>query len=460
VGELVQATGGELVRGDTGARVRSFSIDTRSLERESAFFALEGTHTDGHGFLDRAAERGAVAAVIVREPEEGQAAPPALIRVADVEAALTACGMLARSKVPGAKWIAVTGSNGKTTTKELMAEGLSASFRVHRTPGNYNNHLGVPLTLLACPTDAEVVVVELAMSASGEIAVLAALTKPDVGLVTNVRAAHMRSFATLDDIAAAKGELFALLPDDATAVVNLDDSHVRVQAARHAGPRYTFGQHAEADVRMEELRNCFVPGAAFRFSHEGRSRTVRLRIGGAHAAFDALAALAGVIAVGGDVDGAIEKMQRLEASPGRGKVHRLAGNMLLIDDSYNSSPSALASVLETMRLSEPEGRKVLVMGDMLELGPLETALHQEAGRRAATAGVQLLITIGPLARGADEAARRAGVPEVHHHADSVVAAESVAEFLKPGDLIVVKGSRGVHTERVVQALTKQLEEVH
>ena len=171
---------------------------------------------------------------------------------------------------------------------------------------------------------------------------------------------------------------------------------------------------------------------------------------------NALTALAGVVAAQGDLDAATERIQRIEAGPGRGKIHRLDRGMLLIDDSYNSSPGALASVLETVRLSQPGGRKVLVLGDMLELGPMQDALHREAGKRVAAAGAELFIGVGALSRAATEAARRAGVPEVHHHADSAKAAESVGEFLRDGDLIVVKGSRAMRMERVVEALLAQV----
>jgi UDP-N-acetylmuramoyl-tripeptide--D-alanyl-D-alanine ligase len=450
--ELAEATGGSLLKGDPQSRVGSYAIDTRQLEKGGAFFALAGTKTDGHEFLDHATERGAAAAVVQQEPVDGTTAPPALIKVEDTVDALGRCGSWVRKRLKNTKWIAVTGSNGKTTTKELLAEGLSASRRVHRTPGNFNNHLGVPLTLLHCPTDTEFAVVEMGMNRPGEIATLTGMAKPDIALVTNVRAAHLEFFGSLDDIAAAKGELFALLAEDAVAVVNLDDAHVRVQAARHPGPRVTFGQHQGADLRLEEMENRFIPGTAFTYRHRDQSHRMQLRMGGAHSAFNALAALAAITAVGEELGPAAERMEQLEAGPGRGKVHLLPREMILIDDSYNCSPAALASVLETLRLCEPPGRKVMVMGDMLELGRIESALHREAGKRAAASGVQLLVAVGPLSRVTAETARRAGVPEVHHHADSTKAAESITEFLKDGDLIVVKGSRGMRMERVVEAL--------
>jgi UDP-N-acetylmuramoyl-tripeptide--D-alanyl-D-alanine ligase len=455
---LVQVTGGKLLRGEPETKVRSFVIDTRRLERGGVFFALHGERTDGHLFLGDAAQRGAAAAVVQRDVEGDGPLPDALIRVDDVEAALGRCGHDVRRSLGAKTWIAVTGSNGKTTTKDLIAEGLGAGRRVHRTPGNLNNHLGVPLSLLSCPEGVEAVVLELGMSGYGEIARLTEMTDPDVGLVTNVRAAHLEAFESLDDIAAAKGEMFAVMRQDATSVVNLDDPLVRVQAARHAGPRTTFGQHHDADLKLEELHSRFFPGTTMSLRYQGRSHRVQLKIGGAHSAFNALAAAAVVVAAGGELEPALERIERFEAGSGRGRVHFLSRGMVLVDDSYNSSPAALASVLETLRVSEPTGRRVLVMGDMLELGRMEGALHREAGKRAASAGVKLLFAVGALSRAAAESARRAGVPEVHHHADSAKAAESVAEYLEDGDLIVVKGSRGMTMERVVQALLAELGE--
>lgn len=452
LGQLVEATGGTLLRGKPETRLSSFVIDTRVVKTGGAFFALGGTRTDGHRFLRDAVRGGAAAAVISSDLAEDAAAPPGLIRVADTAVALASCGRWLRKRLTSARWYGVTGSTGKTTTKELLAEGLSAFGKVHRNQGNLNNHLGVPLTLLACPADADAVVVELAMSAAGEIAMLAQMTDPDVGIVTNVRAVHLEYFSSLDDIAAAKGELFAVLREESVSVVNLDDPHVRVQSTRHAGRRVTFGRHPEADLRLEEVVNRFVPGAALALRHGGTLYKLQLRLGGAHAAFNALAALAAVASAGFELEPAIRKMEQLEPSAGRGRVTQLTGARMLVDDSYNSSPAALASVLETLKLSQPTGRRVLVMGDMLELGPVEGALHREAGKRAAAAGVQVLLTVGTLSRQCAESARRAGVPEVHQYPDSTQCAAAIAGFLREGDLIVVKGSRGMSMEKVVDAL--------
>ncbi len=451
VSEIVKASAGKLLRGRDDQTVDSFSIDTRSLSPGALFFALKGARTDGHNYLADALRVKAAAAMVQNEPAADRKAPEILILVDDVEKALLDCGALARKKCK-ARFIAVTGSTGKTTTKELIAEGLSAGHKVHRTERSLNNHLGVPLTLLACPEDAEFAVMELGMSAPGEIAALAAVVRPEIGLVTNVCPAHLEFFETIDDIAAAKGELFAALPDDGTAVVNMDDAQVRVQAARHAGSRVTFGRSGACDLRIESIVDRFVPGAALKLRHGDNTYRVELALGGAHNARNALAALATVVAAGEDLEKAARAMEKVEPGPGRGRRHHLARDVVVVDDSYNSSPEALAAVLETTRHSETTGRKILVMGDMLELGRREAGFHREAGRKAARAGVQILIGVGPKAKLALETARVAGVPETRQAKDAATAADILPALVRPGDLVVIKGSRRVGLERVVNAL--------
>ena len=459
VGDVVDATGGQLVRGDAEATVTSFDIDTRALRPGSAFFALPGERTDGHRFLPQAHRAGAVLAVVQEDVPDGSDLPPAIIRVRDTTEALTRCGAAARERTGHVQLLGLTGSTGKTTTKDLAAAGLATGARVHRTTGNRNNHLGVPLTLLACPDDAEMAVVEMGMSAPGEIALLTRLARPDVGMITNVRPAHMESFENLDAIAAAKGELFAGLADDAVAVVNADDPNTRVQALRHVGSQWTFGTAADADVRLEEFKGGFIPGARLTFRHDGRSRTVQLRLGGEHAAWNALAAITAVISLGGDPDAAAGAMEAIEPGPGRGRVLRLDGDIALIDDSYNSSPAALRTVLEALRETPCRGRRMLVMGDMLELGRAALAYHQEAGRVAAANGVTWLLGVGPLTLAALETARNAGVRDVYHRKDTTAAAALLVERLQPGDVVVIKGSRGVGLDRLVRTVQDRRGEV-
>jgi UDP-N-acetylmuramoyl-tripeptide--D-alanyl-D-alanine ligase len=457
VGELLQATGGTLLSGDPSLSVRSYAIDTRKLAAGGAFFALAGTKVDGHAFVGDAARAGALLAIVASPPSGSGPFPAAMIQVDDVAAALARCGAYARQRIRG-KVVVITGSAGKTTTKEFVAAGLGASAKVHRTMGNLNNELGLPLSLLSCPDDAEAAVFEIGMNGPGQIAFLARLADPDVALVTNVLPAHLEFFNSIDDIAAAKGELFAVLRESATSVVNLDDINVRVQATRHAGPRVTFGRAESADLRLEAIEDRFVPGASLRFSHAGRSHSISLRIGGAHAALDALAAAATIVACGVPLGPALTAIARTEPAPGRGRMTYLPEGVIVVDDTYNSNPEALASVLATLDASPAPGRRVLVMGDMLELGPRSIAFHQEAGALAAQSKVALLVGVGPLARHAVESARRAGI-ETHSADNAAQAAQTVPGLLRPDDLVVIKGSRGVRLELVVDALITRRGEV-
>ena len=457
VAELLQATGGTLLSGNPSLSVTSYAIDTRKLAAGGAFFALPGTKVDGHAFVGDAARAGALLAVVARAPSGGGPFPAAMIQVDEVAAALARCGAYARQRIRG-KVVAITGSAGKTTTKEFVAAGLGASAKVHRTTGNLNNELGLPLSLLSCPDDAEVAVFEIGMNGPGQIAFLARLADPDVALVTNVLPAHLEFFDSIDDIAAAKGELFAVLRESATSVVNLDDANVRVQATRHAGPRVSFGRAESADLRLEAIENRFVPGASLRFSHAGHSHSISLRIGGAHAALDALAAAATIVACGVALGPALTAIAGTEPAPGRGRMTRLPDGIVVVDDTYNSNPEALASVLATLDASPAPSRRVLVMGDMLELGPRSVAFHQEAGTLAAQSKVALLVGVGPLARHAVEAARRAGI-EAHAVDNAAQAAQTVPGLTRPGDLVVIKGSRGVKLELVVEALVARRGEV-
>jgi UDP-N-acetylmuramoyl-tripeptide--D-alanyl-D-alanine ligase len=460
IDQILQATGGVLLRGDKETRITSFEIDTRRLEEGGLFFALKGENTDGHKFLSEALQQKAAAAVVTGEVGDVENAPVALIRVDDSRKALTACAAEARKSLVKPKFVAVTGSAGKTTTKDLIATGLAARHQVHKTAGNFNNDLGVPLSLLACPEEVDFAVIELAMSAPGEIAALTRLVQPHFGLVTNIHPAHLSAFNTLDDIAAAKGELFALLSTASTSVANLDDMHVRVQSMRHRGDRVTYGRAAAADVHLEHLENRFVPGAGLGIRIGDQRLDFNLQLSCGHSALNALAALAMVHAVGSAVGPAGEAIAKFEAGPGRGCRIDLDGGAVLVDDSYNSNPAAVNSILDTLRETDTEGRKILVLGDMLELGPQEEIFHKEAGRKAASAGVDLLITVGRLSRVTLEAARRGGVAETHQAPDAMEAARYLTDRIGQGDLIVVKGSRGIRLDRLVQELSNKKQEVN
>jgi len=241
-------------------------------------------------------------------------------------------------------------------------------------------------------------------------------------------------------------------------VVNYDDARIRVQAARHAGPRVTFGRAEGTDLTLGEITDRFVPGASLSFRHGGRGYEVPLKIGGAHAALNAFAAAAVLVACGAELGPALEAISAVEPAPGRGRLTRLHQDVVIVDDTYNSNPEALASVLGTLAASTPSGRRVLIMGDMLELGLESATFHRASGELVARSGVALLVGVGPMSRHAIEAARRAGV-EAHGADDAAAAARFIPSLVRPGDLVVVKGSRGMKLERVVDALLAHQGEV-
>ena len=344
------------------------------------FFALPGARVDGHAYVADAARAGAVVAIIARTPPGTGPFPPAMIRVDDVAAALARSGAFARQRIRG-KVIAITGSAGKTTTKEFVAAGLQASLSVHRTKGNLNNELGLPLSILSCPDDAEAAVFEMGMNGPGQIAFLARLADPDVGLVTNVLPVHLEFFDSVDDIAAAKGELFAVLREDATSVVNLDDDNVRVQAARHAGPRVTFGRADHADLKLLVDRGPLRPrrridlrarGAIAHARAQGRRRPCGPQRAGRGRGRRRLRPAARTRARGDR-----RRRGRAGARPADPASRE---DVVVVDDTYNSNPEALASVLGTLKASTPAGRRVLVMGDMLELRLALRRVPQGRGR--------------------------------------------------------------------------------
>lgn len=455
LGELTEAMHGRLVQGNPETVVSSYSIDTRDLEPGGLFFALKGEHTDGHHFLDAAARIQAKAAVIQTLPERSTDAPEALIQVDDVVYAMAEAAKLAREKLYEAEWVGLTGSAGKTTTKEFTAAILATSGRTHRTQGNLNNHLGVPLSVLAAPDDTERVVIEMGMSAPGEIAYLTDIIDPDVGLVTNVQPAHLEFFPDVEAIAAAKGELFACLREDAIGVVNWDDPRVRVQAYRHPGPQLRFGRHDSTDLKLVDLPHGFQASSTFTVQHEGTAYPVELTLGGAAAARNALAALAIGIALGIPLPDAIEALHSVQPGIGRGQRHALKKGVTLIDDAYNCSPGALQSVLESVSTNPVTGRKVFIFGDMLELGDAEKRFHVEAAKDFYDAGIDLLITVGHRARWAAEEAKRLGISTVESFKTSKEAMSSIVSFIQPNDFIIVKGSRGVRLDRIVQLLIEK-----
>jgi UDP-N-acetylmuramoyl-tripeptide--D-alanyl-D-alanine ligase len=453
--EASRATGGEITAGEGGTIFDRYAIDSRAVAGGELFFALKGPRHDAHDFLAEVFARGAAGVVVSRTV----AAPAgvAVLRVADTTEALQQLAAFVRRRDP-LHVAGITGSGGKTTTKEMTAAALATAWPTHRSSGNLNNTIGLPLSLLATPEGSRAAVLEMGMSTPGEMTRLAEIADPDVGVILNVSEAHRANFSSVREIARAKGELFRRLRSDATAVFNAADPLVRALGEAFAGPRLSFAVDGPADVTVDRITDDMVDGLTFMVRVRGYDpRPVRLAFYGRHNAANAAAALAVALAFEVNIPGAIRGIEALRAVVGRGVVERLGSGVVLVDETYNSNPAALASVLDSLaatawpRMPSGDGRRVLVCGDMLELGDAAELRHREAGALAARRGVALLVAVGPLAGETASGAAAAGLTDIVVVADAEAAAKSV-DRLRAGDLVVVKGSRGMAMERFAAAV--------
>jgi UDP-N-acetylmuramoyl-tripeptide--D-alanyl-D-alanine ligase len=435
-----------------GHEVEGYSIDSRTVKPGELFFAIVGPRLDGHEFVNAAIARGAAAAVVAKGGPASYPDAPALVRVKDTTRALQDLGAHVRRARP-LRVAGITGSAGKTTAKEMTAAVVGQRFRVLKSEGNLNNAYGLPLMLLRLTEDHEAAVLEMGMSTRGEIARLVEIADPDVGAILNVLRVHLEHFGTLDKIARAKGELFRGMRRDAVAVFNADDPLVARLGRAFSGPKIPYGIAAKkVRVRAEAIEVEGLRGSRFALRCDGGSVAVSLALPGRHNVFNALAAASMGIAFGLRDEEIRRGLESVRPASMRGVLHRLPQGVEILDDSYNSNPAAMERALESLRNAAPPGRRVLVSGDMLELGAHAGKAHARLGRQAAEAGIDLFVAVGPLSLRAADAARAAGAPDVRHFPDSEVAAGFVASAVRPGDLVLVKGSRGMKMERVVQAL--------
>jgi UDP-N-acetylmuramoyl-tripeptide--D-alanyl-D-alanine ligase len=444
---------GRVVAGDPAVEPTGFSIDSRAIGPGQAFFAIVAAR-DGHQFAGDAVARGASVVVASRDLDLPTLAPAAVVQVVETTRALQDLGRAVRRQ-SAAKVVAITGSAGKTTTKETIAALLEGTFTVVKNPGNLNNHLGLPLSLLELRHGADVAVMELGMNHAGEIRVLVGLAEPDVRVWTNVGDAHIGNFGSADAIAAAKAEILEGAGRDAVFVANADDPRVMRYAAGFPGRVVTFGYAEGADVRAVDVVELGLGGMqATLKTHAAEHRLTVPLLGHGNLA-NVLCAIAVASELGVPLADVVIRVARLAPARRRGEVRVLGRGVTVVDDSYNSSPSALRRSLETLARERTAGRRVAVLGEMLELGDLSMALHQECGRVAAGAGLGLLVTVGgapaeALGRTAVDAGMSAAA--VRHAATSVEAADLVARLVTPGDVVLVKGSRGVKTDLVVDRL--------
>ena len=432
---------------------RGYSIDSRTVAEGELFFAVRGERHDGHDFVAAAIERGAVAAVVSRArvatlPDAALAAP--LLIAEDPLLALQALAAHMRRQW-GRRVVVVTGSAGKTTTKEAIAVSLGAKFSVLKSQGNLNNGFGLPLQLLRLEPEHEFAVIEMGMNHPGEIAALTRIASPDWGVITNVGTAHIENFADGQaGIARAKYELVDALPSAGVVFLNCDDPYVSQFGRDFLGRTVYFGAGPCADPQLLEVTEDLA-GLHLRFRAGEREGAFTLRLLGAHNASNAMAGLAVALEAGVDLDAAVAALESLTAGDKRGEVFEIKGATIL-NDCYNSNPEALRSMIRTLA-ARPAKRRILLAGEMLEQGEHGLALHSACGRAAAEAGLDLVAGVGGNAEHLAAAACKGGVAALFLP-DAEAAGKWLRKNLRKGDVVLVKGSRGVHLERAIEALTK------
>jgi len=442
VADFISASG-DFPREDVA---QGYSIDSRTVGEGELFFAVKGERLDGHDYVTAALERGAIAAVIRRDEASRFAGNLPLLLVDDTLLALQTLATAVR-KVWGKPLVGVTGSAGKTTTKEAIAHVLSSKFRVLKSEGNFNNHFGLPLMLLKLEPEHDVAVIEMGMSHAGEIRALAKIAQPEIGVVTNVAPVHLEFFDSLAGIARAKYELIESLPPNGTAVLNADDEYVSQFGRDFKGKVIRYGAHATADVRAENIQSQGAEGSRFEIVTASGSEHARLPLVGEHNVLNALAAVSVGLAQGLSLTEGVAALATLKPADKRGQVLQL-GNITAINDCYNSNPKALHAMIDALAAMKA-GRRIVVAGEMLELGPAGEEMHREAGRHAAEKKIDVLVGVRGLAQSIVESAKESGAT-----AEFVTSPEEAGEWLaretRAGDVVLLKASRGVKLEKALE----------
>jgi UDP-N-acetylmuramoyl-tripeptide--D-alanyl-D-alanine ligase len=456
IAEILKAIEGSLNEGFPDDVVTGISIDSRSIKPGECFVAIKGEHHDGHRFIPEVVERGAIG-IVASEEFYGDYAgvwnkKVSLISVKNTQEALGDLGAWRRHTM-GIPVVAITGSNGKTTTKEITSAVLGQSFKVLATAGNFNNLIGVPLTLLRLTDSHELAVVELGMNAPGEIKKLTEISRPNVGVITNIGKGHLEGLGTIDGVMKAKGELFDGLGEDGVAIINMDDERVRVLGEIFRGPTLSYGiECRDANVTANNIRSEGV-GYSFNLATPDKTIQVRLPLAGRFNILNALAAAT----VGYHFKVPIQKirdgLEQIKPFDKRMQIIRLTNAITVLNDTYNANPESMSSAIETLCTLKREGRGIAVLGDMLELGDYSLKAHQEVGKQAAQSNLTHLFVTGDFANVTAQSAVDAGMDPKHV---MVGAHEEILDILReslsPHDWILVKGSRGMAMEKIVEGL--------
>lgn len=457
VKNIVQATGGHLLYGMPQQQFKNVGIDSRTIEPDMIFVAISGENHDGHTFCQQVVAKG-VRALVIRQDspvtmnhDDWKARGVACIAVADTTHALGALAawQRRRAQIPV---VAITGSNGKTTTRQMTVHVMARKYKTLATQGNLNNEIGLPLTLFGLRDEHRMAVLELGMNHPGEIDRLGAICRPNLGIITNVGPAHLEFLGSLEGVARAKGELLAHVEPKGCAILNKDDSLVAGMAGQTNCRVVFFGIDAAADIRAESIRES-AAGVAFDLVLPGERTAVQLKTAGRFMVANALAAAAAGHQMGIAIEEVKAGLEDFVPVNGRLNLEETPRGVHLINDTYNANPASMAAALDSLRALQGSARSIVVLGDMLELGDHSEALHEQVGRKVPTSGVVKLYAYGTyarnVARGALTAGMSAGDVLVGSKAEII---EDLFHKLRPGDWVLVKGSRGMAMETVVQEI--------
>ncbi|MFH0798903.1 MAG: UDP-N-acetylmuramoyl-tripeptide--D-alanyl-D-alanine ligase [Pseudomonadota bacterium] len=455
LGEIAKATGG-MVHGDPALKCSGVCIDTRKLAKGELFAAIRGAHFDGHDFLGDAHAAGAAALLAgcgVKIPKGAAAV--------EVQDTVKAMGDIAswwrgRFAVP---CVAITGSNGKSTTKEMTSSVAGVLGPVLKTEGNFNNLIGLPLTIFRWNDSSRVAILEMGMNAPGEIRRLTQIARPDVGLITNITAAHLEKLGSVEAVAEAKGELFEAMGESGIAVVNGEDRWAKEMAAKHRGKKIVFGMQNGSDVQFLHMDMEGLDSMDLSIAVMGKEYRLALPVPGAHNVMNALAAVAAGLALGIDPAKAVERIEGFRPMAMRMERIQLANGVRVVNDSYNANPESMRAAFRTVGSAKRAGRFIAALGDMLELGEASSELHKQVGEAAASMGVERLYVMGDFASDTASGAISGGLDD----SDIVVCdggtgqvARLLEEEVRAGDVLLVKGSRGMKMERVVEHLKENI----
>jgi len=464
--EIKEITGGSVIQGNMHHSFKNISIDSRSLSPGDLFVALKGNNFDGHDFVCEALSKGAFGAVLSkRELCNGENLSdkkiyhkPCIILVKDTLAALQRISQYHRER-SRVSLIGVTGSNGKTTSKEMIASILETKFSVLRNEGNYNNHIGVPLTLLRLEPSHDIAVLEMGMSRLGEIRRLCEIAQPSIGVLTNISGVHLQFLGSLERVKEAKGELVDFIDQEGTVILNSDDPFIMDLKKRVKGRLLTYGIESYSDIRAKNIRDLGTDGLTFLLMINDKEMKVRLPLIGNYNVYNALSAAAAGSVCGIEIENIKKGLESFKGLPMRMELCHLDHDIRIINDSYNANPSSVKRAIETLSNISKSGHSFLAIGDMLELGDASMDAHKEIGRMIAGRSIDFLIVVGEMASfiGKEALLNRMEKQNVFFCKDADEAFNILDKNLRNGDILLVKGSRRMKMERIIEKLKKTRE---